>query len=165
MVLILWLKLLGMVQLVMPIILRRRHQVVKVERGGATPKMAIDDGGLKPEEIDYINAHGTSTGYNDKYETVAIKSVFGDHSSKLAVSSTKSMTGHLLERQVELKRFLQFFRLKRYYPPTINYQTPDPECDLDYVPNESRKQDIKVAISNSLGFGGHNATIAFKKYE
>ena len=136
------------------------------EGGARAMKMAINDGGLKPEEIDYINAHGTSTGYNDKFETAAIKSVFEDHATKLAISSTKSMTGHLLGAAGGVEAIISVLSIKDgIIPPTINYRTPDPECDLDYVPNEARKQDIKVALSNSLGFGGHNATIVFKKYE
>ena len=136
------------------------------EGGARAMKMAINDGGLKPEEIDYINAHGTSTGYNDKFETAAIKSVFGDHATKLAISSTKSMTGHLLGAAGGVEAIISVLSIKEgIIPPTINYQTPDPECDLDYVPNEARKQDINVALSNSLGFGGHNATIVFKKFE
>jgi 3-oxoacyl-[acyl-carrier-protein] synthase II len=136
------------------------------EGGARAMKMAINDGGLKPEEIDYINAHGTSTGYNDKFETAAIKSVFEDHATKLAISSTKSMTGHLLGAAGGVEAIISVLSIKEgIIPPTINYHTPDPECDLDYVPNEARKQDIKTALSNSLGFGGHNATIVFKKYE
>ena len=136
------------------------------EGGARAMKMAIADGGLAPEDIDYINAHGTSTDYNDKYETMAIKEVFGDHAYKLAVSSTKSMTGHLLGAAGGIEAIFTVLALKEgVLPPTINYETPDPECDLDYVPNEARKKEMKAAISNSLGFGGHNATIAFKKYE
>ncbi len=136
------------------------------EGGARAMKMAINDGGLKPEEIDYINAHGTSTGYNDKFETAAIKSVFEDYAKKLAISSTKSMTGHLLGAAGGVEAIISVLSIKEgIIPPTINYQTPDPECDLDYVPNEARKQEIKTALSNSLGFGGHNATIVFKKYE
>lgn len=135
------------------------------EGGARAMKMAINDGGLKPEEIDYINAHGTSTGYNDKFETAAIKEVFADHAKKLAISSTKSMTGHLLGAAGGIEAIISVLSIKEgIIPPTINYVTPDPECDLDYVPNEARKQDITTALSNSLGFGGHNATIVFKKY-
>lgn len=135
------------------------------EGGARAMKMAIADGGLAPEDIDYINAHGTSTDYNDKYETMAIKEVFGEHAYKLAVSSTKSMTGHLLGAAGGIEAIFTVLAIKEsVLPPTINYETPDPECDLDYVPNEARKKEIKAAISNSLGFGGHNATIAFKKY-
>lgn len=136
------------------------------EGGARAMKMAIADGGLSPEEIDYINAHGTSTDYNDKYETLAIKSVFGDHAYKLAVSSTKSMTGHLLGAAGGVEAIFTVLAIRdSVLPPTINLETPDPECDLDYVPNEARKQEINAAISNSLGFGGHNATIVFRKYK
>jgi len=136
------------------------------EGGARAMKMAIKDGGLQPEDIDYINAHGTSTAYNDKFETAAIKEVFGDHAKKLAISSTKSMTGHLLGAAGGVEAILSVLAIKEgIIPPTINYQTPDPDCDLDYVPNEARKQDINTALSNSLGFGGHNATIVFKKYK
>jgi beta-ketoacyl-acyl-carrier-protein synthase II len=135
------------------------------EGGARAMKMAIEDGGLLPEQIDYINAHGTSTEYNDKYETAAIKEVFGEHAYKLAVSSTKSMTGHLLGAAGGVEAILTVLAIKNsIIPPTINYETPDPECDLDYVPNKARNQQITAAISNSLGFGGHNACIAFKKY-
>jgi 3-oxoacyl-[acyl-carrier-protein] synthase II len=135
------------------------------EGGARAMKMALDDGDLKPEDIDYINAHGTSTEYNDKYETYAIKTVFGEHAYKLAVSSTKSMTGHLLGAAGGVEAIFTVLAMKEnILPPTINLETPDPECDLDYVPNEARQREIKAAISNSLGFGGHNATIAFKKF-
>lgn len=135
------------------------------EGGARAMKQALADGGIKPEEVDYINAHGTSTGYNDKYETAAIKEVFGEYAYKLAVSSTKSMTGHLLGAAGGVEAIFSVLALQEgILPPTMNLQTPDPECDLDYVPNEARKQDISVVISNSLGFGGHNATIALKKY-
>jgi 3-oxoacyl-[acyl-carrier-protein] synthase II len=136
------------------------------EGGARAMKMAIADGGLTPEEIDYINAHGTSTDYNDKYETFAIKEVFGEHAYKVAVSSTKSMTGHLLGAAGGIEAIFTVLAIQEgIIPPTINYETPDPECDLDYVPNKARQKEIKTAISNSLGFGGHNATIAFRKYE
>ncbi|KAA9027550.1 beta-ketoacyl-ACP synthase II [Niallia endozanthoxylica] len=136
------------------------------EGGARAMKMAINDAGLKPEDIDYINAHGTSTAYNDKFETAAIKEVFSDHARKLAISSTKSMTGHLLGAAGGIEAIISALTIKDgIIPPTINYQTPDPECDLDYVPNEARKQEVKAVLSNSLGFGGHNATIVFKKYE
>lgn len=135
------------------------------EGGARAMKMALNDGELKPEDIDYINAHGTSTEYNDKFETAAIKAVFGEHAYKLAVSSTKSMTGHLLGAAGGVEAIFTVLALnENILPPTINLETPDPECDLDYVPNEARHREIKAAISNSLGFGGHNATIAFKKY-
>ena len=136
------------------------------EGGARAMKMAIDDAGLTPEDIQYINAHGTSTPYNDKYETAAIKEVFGDYAYKVAVSSTKSMTGHLLGAAGGIEAIFTALAIRDgIIPPTIHIETPDPECDLDYVPNEARKADVKAAISNSLGFGGHNATILFKKYE
>lgn len=136
------------------------------EGGARAMKMALDDAGLAPEEIGYINAHGTSTEYNDKFETMAIKSVFGEHAYKLPVSSTKSMTGHLLGAAGGIEAIFTILALKEgILPPTINLDTPDPECDLDYVPNEARRQQVNAAMSNSLGFGGHNATIAFRRYE
>lgn len=135
------------------------------EGGARAMRQALADGGLNPEDIDYINAHGTSTEYNDKYETIAIKEVFGEHAQKLAISSTKSMTGHLLGAAGGIEAIFSVLAIKEgIIPPTINYETPDPECDLDYVPNEARKQTVNVALSNSLGFGGHNATLIFKKY-
>jgi 3-oxoacyl-[acyl-carrier-protein] synthase II len=129
-------------------------------------KMALDDGGLKPEEVDYINAHGTSTDLNDKCETQAIKSVFGAHSYKLAVSSTKSMTGHLLGGAGGVEAAFTVLTLHRgIIPPTVNYENADPDCDLDYVPNVSRRADVGVALSNSFGFGGTNATLVFRRYD
>ncbi|MEK3855494.1 beta-ketoacyl-ACP synthase II [Cytobacillus sp. FSL H8-0458] len=136
------------------------------EGGARAMKMAIEDGGLQPGDIDYINAHGTSTDYNDKFETLAIKEVFGEHAYKLAVSSTKSMTGHLLGAAGGIEAIFTVLALKEgILPPTINLESPDPECDLDYVPNTAREKEITAAMSNSLGFGGHNATIVFKRYE
>jgi len=136
------------------------------EGGARAMKLALQDAGMNPEDIDYINAHGTSTPYNDKYETTAVKEVFGEHAYKLAISSTKSMTGHLLGAAGGVEAIYTVLAIKDgIMPPTTNYETPDPECDLDYVANQARKRDIKGALSNSLGFGGHNATIAFKKYE
>jgi 3-oxoacyl-[acyl-carrier-protein] synthase II len=127
-------------------------------------QMALDTAGLNPEDVDYINAHGTSTPFNDLYETMAIKSVFGDHARKLMISSTKSMTGHLLGAAGGVEAIFSLLAMTRgVIPPTINYTEPDPECDLDYVPNEARQADVKAAISNSLGFGGTNATILFRK--
>lgn len=121
---------------------------------------------IKPEEVDYINAHGTSTPLNDKVETIAIKSVFGKHAKKLMVSSTKSMTGHLLGAAGGVEAIFTALAIKHeIVPPTINYRYPDPECDLDYVPNEPRRAKIRVAISDSLGFGGHNAAICFKRFD
>lgn len=136
------------------------------EGGARAMQEAIKDAGIKPEEIDYINAHGTSTYYNDKYETKAIKTVFGDHAYKLAVSSTKSMTGHLLGGAGGIEAIFSVMAIKdSIIPPTINIETPDEECDLDYVPDKAREQDVNVVLSNSLGFGGHNATLIFKKYQ
>jgi beta-ketoacyl-acyl-carrier-protein synthase II len=136
------------------------------EGGVRAMRQAINDAGLQPSDIDYINAHGTSTEYNDKYETMAIKEVFGDHAYKVAISSTKSMTGHLLGAAGGVEAIFSVKAIESgIIPPTINYETPDPECDLDYVPNQARKQEVKAVLSNSLGFGGHNATIIFKKYE
>jgi len=136
------------------------------EGGARAMKMAINDAGLKPEEIDYVNAHGTSTEYNDKFETLAVKEVFGEHAYKLAMSSTKSMTGHLLGAAGGVEAIFTVLSIRdSMLPPTINYETPDPECDLDYVVKTARSKEVKAAMSNSLGFGGHNATIVFKKYE
>ncbi len=129
-------------------------------------KMALDYGNLRPEDVDYINAHGTSTKLNDLSETKAVKTVFGDHAYKLAISSTKSMTGHLLGGSGGVEAVFTVLAIKHgIIPPTVNYETPDPECDLDYVPNTARKMDVKVALSNSFGFGGTNASLVFRKYE
>lgn len=128
-------------------------------------KMAIDYAGLKPEDVDYINAHGTSTKLNDLSENKAIKVVFGEHAYRLAVSSTKSMTGHLLGGAGGLEAIYTVLTLKHgILPPTINYETPDPECDLDYVPNTARKAEVEVAMSNSFGFGGTNASLLFRAF-
>ena len=128
-------------------------------------RMALKDAGFSLEDVDYINAHGTSTLLNDKYETMAIKTVFGKGAYKIAVSSTKSMTGHLLGAAGGVEAAICALILERnIIPPTMNYEHPDPDCDLDYVPNQARKAEVKVALSNSLGFGGHNATLVFKKY-
>jgi len=128
--------------------------------------MAIEDAGLKPENIDYINAHGTSTKLNDEAENRAVKAVFGDHAYKLAMSSTKSMTGHLLGGAGGVESIFSILTINRgVIPPTINYETPDPDCDLDYVPNEARKAKVRAAMSNSFGFGGTNASLLFKAYE
>lgn len=135
------------------------------EGGARAMQLAIDDAGFAPEDIDYINAHGTSTPYNDRYETDAIKTVFGDHARKLSISSTKSMTGHMLGAAGGVEAIFTALTIKNdLVPPTINLVNPDPECDLDYVPNEARKQEVRSALSNSLGFGGHNATIVFTEY-
>lgn len=129
-------------------------------------RMALNDAGLKPTDIDYVNAHGTSTYYNDKYETAAIKTVFGDHAAKLAVNSTKSMIGHLLGAAGVVGAIATILSVvHNEVHPTINYETPDPECDLNYVPNTSVKKTVNAAICNAFGFGGHNATLAFKKFK
>lgn len=136
------------------------------EGGVRAMNKAIADAGLEPQDISYINAHGTSTEYNDKFETMAIKEVFGDYAKSVAISSTKSMTGHLLGAAGGVEAIFSVKAIADgVIPPTINYVTPDEECDLDYVPNKARKQEVKAVLSNSLGFGGHNATIIFKKYE
>jgi 3-oxoacyl-[acyl-carrier-protein] synthase II len=128
--------------------------------------MALKSGGMAPEEIDYINAHGTSTEYNDIYETSAIKSVFKEHAKKVPVSSTKSMTGHLLGGAGGVEAIISILTICRgIIPPTINYETPDPKCDLDYVPNVARKAEVRTVMSNSFGFGGTNAVLIFKKFE
>ncbi|NOU93468.1 beta-ketoacyl-ACP synthase II [Paenibacillus sp. LMG 31456] len=129
-------------------------------------KKAINDAGIAPEELDYINAHGTSTPAGDRSETIAIKAALGDHAYKVAVSSTKSMTGHLLGAAGGVEALICALALKNgVIPPTINLENQDPECDLDYVPNKPREADLKVVMSNSFGFGGHNATIILKKFE
>ncbi|MFR6258708.1 MAG: beta-ketoacyl-ACP synthase II, partial [Anaerovoracaceae bacterium] len=128
-------------------------------------RMALSDAGISPEDIDYINAHGTGTPYNDAFETIAIKKVFGEN-TKVPVSSTKSMTGHLLGAAGGLEAVICVKAINEgFIPPTIGLKNPDPELDLDYVPNEGRKADIKYVMSNSLGFGGHNGTLVMKKYE
>ncbi len=135
------------------------------EGGAKAMEFALNSAGITPDKIDYINAHGTSTKYNDSFETQAIKKVFGEHSKKLMVSSTKSMTGHLLGAAGGIEAIICALALKEgFVPATINYNTPDPECDLDIVPNVGRKADIEYAMSNSLGFGGHNSAVILKKY-
>lgn len=127
-------------------------------------KMALNNAGINPEQVDYINAHGTSTPFNDYYESLAVKSVFGDHAKKVLVSSTKSMTGHLLGAAGGVEAVFTLMGMdKGVVPPTINYQEQDPECDLDYVPNTARDAKITYALSNNFGFGGTNATLLFKK--
>jgi 3-oxoacyl-[acyl-carrier-protein] synthase II len=129
-------------------------------------RMALQDAGIQPHQVDYINAHGTSTDLNDKFETQGIKTVFGDHARKLAVSSTKSMTGHLLGAAGGLEAAYTALTIAReVMPPTINYENPDPDCDLDYVPNQARPGVVRVALSNSFGFGGTNGAVVFRKYE
>ncbi|WP_129726298.1 beta-ketoacyl-ACP synthase II [Ectobacillus funiculus] len=134
------------------------------EGGQRAMKLAIQDAGISHEQVDYINAHGTSTYYNDLYETTAIKEVFGEHAYKLAVSSTKSMTGHLLGAAGAIEAIFSLLAIRDgIIPPTINYEAPDEELDLDYVPNVAKQANVNVVLSNSLGFGGHNATLIFKK--
>ncbi|WP_121662348.1 beta-ketoacyl-ACP synthase II [Metabacillus litoralis] len=136
------------------------------EGGQRAMKLALSDANLKAENVDYINAHGTSTYYNDLNETKAIKEVFGQHASKLSVSSTKSMTGHLLGAAGAVEAIFSLLSIKDgVIPPTINYETPDEELDLDYVPNEAKQSDVSVVLSNSFGFGGHNATLVFKRFD
>ena len=129
-------------------------------------QLALEKGGVRPDEVDYINAHGTSTPHNDRLETVAIKRCFGDHARRLAISSTKSMTGHLLGAAGGLEAGIAALAVHhQMVPPTINLDHPDPECDLDYVPHTSRRMPIRYALSNSFGFGGHNASLAVRRYE
>ncbi|MBC1483130.1 beta-ketoacyl-ACP synthase II [Listeria sp. FSL L7-1509] len=129
-------------------------------------KMAIDDAGLTPDKVDYINAHGTSTPYNDEYETQAIKTVFGESAKKLAISSTKSMTGHTLGASGGIEAIFAVLSIRdNIIAPTIHLKNQDEVCDLDYVPNEAREKEVNVAMSNSFGFGGHNATLVFKRVE
>lgn len=137
------------------------------EGGARAMRAALADAGLAPEDISYLNAHGTSTPFNDKMETQAIKTVFGDAADELPISSTKSMTGHVLGATGGVEALFSIKALTEgILPPTIHYETPDPECDLDYVPNEARKvDDVNVAMTNSFGFGGHNATLVFQKYD
>ncbi len=128
-------------------------------------RIAIEDAGLTPNDIDYINAHGTSTPFNDRNETKAIKTVFNNHAAEMAISSTKSMTGHLLGAAGAIEAIATILAIKNsLVPPTINYNTPDPDCDLNYVPNKPEKREIKAALSNTFGFGGHNATICIKAF-
>jgi 3-oxoacyl-[acyl-carrier-protein] synthase II len=145
------------------------HITSPAEDGGGMMRVmqkALKDAGLQPADIEYINAHGTSTAVGDKTETIAIKRVFGDHAYKLAVSSTKSMTGHLLGAAGGLESAISALVVRHgILPPTINYEFPDPECDLDYVPNTARPQKVRHVLSNSFGFGGTNATLVFSAHE
>jgi 3-oxoacyl-[acyl-carrier-protein] synthase II len=128
-------------------------------------RLCIKDAGLQPEDVEYVNAHGTSTQFNDKAETEAIKAVFGEHAYKLDISSTKSMTGHLLGAAGAIEAIITAFAICRSeIPPTMNYEFPDPDCDLNYVPNKAVKKEINVAISNAFGFGGHNVSLLLKKF-
>jgi 3-oxoacyl-[acyl-carrier-protein] synthase II len=145
------------------------HISAPAENGAGAAKcmrMALKDGGFALTDIDYINAHGTSTQLNDKSETAAIKSVFGEHAYSIPISSTKSMTGHLLGASGALEAvFCVQVINNQILPPTINYETPDPECDLDYIPNAARHSKVEHVMSNSFGFGGHNATIIISSYK
>ena len=146
------------------------HHITAPDPTGTWPaaciQQALSDAGIAPEQVDYVNAHGTSTPLNDSGETAALKKVFGDHAGKLMVSSTKSMTGHMLGAGGAVEAIFSLLALKDgFVPATINYQVPDPACDLDIVPNQGREADIKYAISDSLGFGGHNACLVFHKWE
>jgi 3-oxoacyl-[acyl-carrier-protein] synthase II len=136
------------------------------EGGVRAMRLALRRAGLSPDDVDYVNAHGTSTPMNDRYETMGLKTVFGDRAHRVPISSTKSMIGHLLGAAgaVEAAFCVQAIR-HGVIPPTINYQTPDPECDLDYVPNEAREAPVRVALTNSFGFGGHNASLVFRAFE
>lgn len=134
------------------------------EGAARSMQMALNDAEIGVDGVDYINAHGTSTPYNDDYETQAIKTVFGDNAKKLAISSTKSMTGHTLGASGGIEAIFSVLAIRdSIVPPTIHLNTPDPVCDLDYVPNVAREMNVDVAMSNSFGFGGHNATLVFKK--
>ena len=144
--------------------------VTQPSKGGAgavkAMQLAMEDAGAEPEEVDYINAHGTSTPFNDKNETVAIKTVFGDHARKLKISSTKSMTGHLLGASGGIEAIAALKAIeKQIIPPTINYMTPDPDCDLDYVPNTAEETQVNSVLSNTFGFGGHNAVVFMRKWQ
>ena len=145
------------------------HQVAPDETGEAPAKavsLALRDAGLEPSDIDYVNAHGTSTQLNDAGETKALKIALGDHAFKVAISSTKSMIGHLLGAAGAVEAIATLLTINRgMIHPTINYENPDPACDLDYVPNTARRKDVRIAISNGFGFGGHNAVVVLGKYE
>jgi 3-oxoacyl-[acyl-carrier-protein] synthase II len=145
------------------------HQVAPDETGEAPAqavRLAIRDAGIEPSDIDYVNAHGTSTQLNDAGETKALKLALGDHAYKVAISSTKSMVGHLLGAAGAVEAIATLLTINRgVIHPTINYENPDPECDLDYVPNQARRKDVRIAISNGFGFGGHNAVVVLAKYQ
>jgi 3-oxoacyl-[acyl-carrier-protein] synthase II len=146
------------------------HHVTAPSPGGVglvrAMKIALRKANLQPEQVDYINAHGTSTPYNDSHETAAIKTCLGEHAYKVAVSSTKSMTGHTLGAAGAVESVISVMAIQTgIIPPTINLHNPDPECDLDYVPNKARQSTVNVAMSNSMGFGGHNTCLIFKRYE
>ena len=137
----------------------------EAEGGARAMRIALQDGGLDPSDIGYVNAHGTSTPMGDQQETAAIRTVFAGHTDSLAVSSTKSMTGHLLGAAGAIESIACIMALKSgVLPPTINYENPDPDCDLDYVPNEARRVQIDYALNNSFGFGGHNVALVFGRF-
>jgi 3-oxoacyl-[acyl-carrier-protein] synthase II len=144
------------------------HLSAPAENGAGAARcmqMALEDAGIDIGDIDYINAHGTSTPLNDKSETAAIKTVFGEQAYNIPISSTKSMTGHLLGASGAIEALVLVQAIQTgVLPPTINYKTPDPDCDLDYVPNQARSVDVDVVMSNSFGFGGHNATIILHRF-
>ena len=128
--------------------------------------MAIRDAGINPEDVGYVNAHGTSTTVNDRVETLACKQVFGERASQVPVSSTKSMMGHLIAAAGVTEMIICLMAIRdQVLPPTINYENPDPECDLDYIPNEAREASLRVALNNSFGFGGQNVTLAVGRFE
>jgi 3-oxoacyl-[acyl-carrier-protein] synthase II len=138
----------------------------KGEGAARCMKMAIEDAEISPKDIGYVNAHGTSTEVGDKNETAAIKTVFGDYAYDISVSSTKSMTGHMLGATGAVEAIITALSIKDgFIPPTINYSTPDENCDLDYTPNKGKVKAISYGITNSLGFGGHNASLILKKYK
>ena len=142
------------------------HPAPDCEGSARAMRLALEQAALKPHEIDYINAHGTSTPINDKYETMATKAVFGEDAYKIPISSTKSMTGHLLGAGGALEAAICVMAIANWAaPPTINLEVPDPGCDLDYTPHVPRRGQIKTAMSNSFGFGGHNASLVFQAYE
>jgi 3-oxoacyl-[acyl-carrier-protein] synthase II len=146
------------------------HHITAPAEGGLGAaraiRLALADAGLPPESVDYISAHGTATQLNDLYETMAIKNAFGEHAYRLAVSSTKSMTGHVMGATGAIESVFCALAIRdQLIPPTIHYQVPDPDCDLDYVPNETRRASVRVAINNAFGFGGHNAVLVFKRFE
>jgi 3-oxoacyl-[acyl-carrier-protein] synthase II len=145
------------------------HQVAPDETGEAPARavtLALKDAGIEAKDVDYVNAHGTSTQLNDAGETKALKIALGDHAYKVAISSTKSMIGHLLGAAGAVEAIATLLTINRgIIHPTINYENPDPACDLDYVPNQARRHEVRIAISNGFGFGGHNAVVVLKKYE
>jgi 3-oxoacyl-[acyl-carrier-protein] synthase II len=145
------------------------HITMPSEDGDGAFRVMVNtlaDAKVQPSEVEYINAHGTSTPYNDKFETIAIKRLFGEHARRMAISSTKSMTGHLLGGAGGLEAGIAALALRdQIAPPTINYEVPDPDCDLDYVPNKPRRMEMRYALSNSFGFGGTNAALLFKRWD